>query len=149
MKRNERIVTLISIAFIFLFVYAALSKWLSFTQFVDQLDNQPFSKTFSKILTYLLPSSELLIAGLLFFDRSRGLGLWASFVLMIVFTGYIILIKLNFYGHIPCSCGGVIERLTWTQHLYFNVVFIALAVWGLFHFYKGQYDIPNTNKLYA
>lgn len=40
---------------------------------------------------------------------------------------YIYLI-LNYSDFIPCSCGGISEKLSWTEHLVFNIGFIALAL---------------------
>ena len=50
---------------------------------------------------------------------------------MVMFTAYIYLI-LNYSDFIPCSCGGVLEDLSWTQHLIFNIVFIFLAGVAIF-----------------
>src|SRR5690606_28267369 len=38
---------------------------------------------------------------------------------------------LNLGVFIPCSCGGVLEKLGWTEHLVFNCVFVALALVGI------------------
>jgi hypothetical protein len=46
---------------------------------------------------------------------------------MILFTTYIVII-LNFSSFVPCSCGGILEKLGWTAHLIFNVVFIVLGI---------------------
>jgi hypothetical protein len=34
------------------------------------------------------------------------------------------LVKLLVFGRIPCSCGGLISSLSWTQHLFFNLFFL-------------------------
>ncbi|WP_417857511.1 MauE/DoxX family redox-associated membrane protein, partial [Xanthomarina gelatinilytica] len=60
------------------------------------------------------------------FERFRIPALFAAFALMVMFTAYIVII-LNFSDFIPCSCGGVLEKLSWTQHLIFNIAFIILA----------------------
>ncbi|HZH70563.1 MAG TPA: MauE/DoxX family redox-associated membrane protein [Flavobacteriaceae bacterium] len=31
----------------------------------------------------------------------------------------------------PCSCGGVLEQLGWTEHLAFNIGFMGLGVVGI------------------
>ena len=53
-----------------------------------------------------------------------------SFALMVMFTTYIIII-LNFSDFIPCSCGGVLEDLSWSEHIVFNLFFIVLAILGI------------------
>lgn len=46
---------------------------------------------------------------------------------MFLFTVYIFMI-LNFTSFIPCSCGGVLEKLGWTEHLIFNAVFVIMGL---------------------
>lgn len=45
---------------------------------------------------------------------------------MTMFTTYIYVI-LNYSSFTPCSCGGVLEKMSWTEHLLFNIVFILLS----------------------
>lgn len=116
----------IGFLFIFLFVYAAGSKVLDFETFQVQLAQSPLLSAYAGIIAWLVPGIEILIAGLLIFPRFRNLALYASFTLMVMFTAYIFII-LKFSDFIPCSCGGVLEKMSWTQHLIFNVVFIILA----------------------
>ena len=72
-----------------------------------------------------------LIALALVFEKTRTAALYASLVLMLAFTVYAVLILLHFFTYVPCSCGGVIKRLTWKQHLVFNLFFDGLAVAGI------------------
>nr|WP_281682026.1 MauE/DoxX family redox-associated membrane protein [Zunongwangia profunda] len=46
---------------------------------------------------------------------------------MIVFTIYI-WYTLNYSDYIPCSCGGIISDLNWTEHLIFNLFWIVFAI---------------------
>lgn len=50
--------------------------------------------------------------------------------LMTLFTGYILSMVL-WAEKLPCHCGGAIEKLSWTQHIWFNLAFIALAAFAL------------------
>jgi len=72
----------------------------------------------------------MIVSMLLIFEKSRLTGFYLSFLLMVLFTAYIVII-LNFTSFTPCSCGGVLEDLGWTEHLIFNVVFILLAIFAL------------------
>ncbi len=45
---------------------------------------------------------------------------------MVMFTAYIVLIT-RFSDYVPCSCGGVLEKLSWDQHLVFNIGFVVLG----------------------
>jgi|ERR1700722_6830902 len=113
---------------IFLFLYASLSKLFDFKTFVGEINNQPLPNSWTPFLSVAIPGCELLICGLLLFDRSRLLGLWISLVFMSLFAGYAAAILLHGFSYIPCSCGGVIEKLTWPQHLILNLFYVLLSV---------------------
>lgn len=117
---------IIAALFILLFVYTATSKLKDFNSFYFTLQNSPLLHRYAKVVALLLPVTELVIAGLLFFPRSRRTGLYFSFLLMIIFTFYIGGLLLS-SSKLPCSCGGVIRQMTWKQHLVFNIFFTALA----------------------
>lgn len=120
----------ICLLYVLLFVYAAVSKLLDFENFQVQLGQSPLLSAFAGWASWAVPIVELFIALLLAFPRFRFLGLIAAFSLMVMFTTYIILI-LNFSSFVPCSCGGILEKMSWTQHLVFNVVFVILAAAGI------------------
>lgn len=117
--------------FILLFVYAAVSKLVDYETFENQLGQSPLLSAFAGWVAPGVLMGELGIAVLLLFERTRLIALIGFYSLMVLFTTYIIII-LNFTDFIPCSCGGVLEQLGWTEHLIFNVGFILLAVVGIF-----------------
>lgn len=53
-----------------------------------------------------------------------------SVILMLIFTLYVALILLNAFEYIPCSCGGIMESLSWNEHLLVNLLFLAVAITG-------------------
>jgi hypothetical protein len=117
---------------IILFVYAAFSKWLDFGTFQNQLGQSPLLSAYADIIVWALPISEIVIASFLCFKKSRDIGLYSFYFLMIMFTTYIIII-LKFTSYTPCSCGGVLEKLGWIEHLYFNLAFIILSALSILH----------------
>jgi uncharacterized membrane protein YphA (DoxX/SURF4 family) len=121
---------IICLLFILLFIYAATNKLLDVEKFRVQIGQSPLLTAFAGWLAWIIPLSEILISITLAFPRWRIFGLYASFNMMIMFTIYIIAIQ-NFSEHIPCSCGGVLEKLGWTEHLIFNIVFVLLAFAGI------------------
>ncbi|BAV10087.1 hypothetical protein SAMN05421788_1011516 [Filimonas lacunae] len=131
MKRKELCLEVISWLLFILFVYTASTKLIHYKLTISNMNNQPFDNKYSSLLTFGLPIVEFIIAGLLIFKKTMLSGLWSFLGLMALFTGYIILIKVNYYGRIPCSCGGVISGFNWTQHLFFNLAFIGLAIIGI------------------
>jgi uncharacterized membrane protein YphA (DoxX/SURF4 family) len=126
----QYIPTLASVLYIVLFVYAASSKLFDFDNFRIQLGQSPILTAYADWVSWGIPILELAIAVLFLVPKYMVLAFYASFLLMLMFTSYIILI-LNFSDFIPCSCGGVLDKLSWTDHIIFNIVFIAIAVIGL------------------
>lgn len=139
-------INIISLLFIVLFVYAAVSKLLDFETFTVQLAQSPLLSAYAGVIAWLVPGLEILIAFFLMVTRFRKPALYASFTLMVMFTAYIYII-LNFSDFIPCSCGGVLEKLSWTQHLIFNIVFILLG--GMAVFLSAQGNSKKTLLLLA
>ena len=130
-------VEIISFLFILLFVYASLMKLMDVEQFVAQLGQSPLLMPFADFTSWFIPSVELAVAALLIFRKTRLVGLIGSFTLMVMFTAYVVVI-LSFASHVPCSCGGILEKMGWTEHLVFNGVFVLLSVWGVYLQAKGQ-----------
>jgi hypothetical protein len=130
MKRKT-IIEIIAALFILMFVYTAASKILDFRNFKWMLRDVPLiSKKFASFVAYGIVSVEILVSVLLFFPRTRKLGLWSSLFLMLIFTVYIGYLSIFVKG-LPCTCGGVISSMTWKQHFYFNIIFTLLAALAL------------------
>jgi hypothetical protein len=51
---------------------------------------------------------------------------------MAAFTGYVGLILVNYFGRVPCSCGGVLKIMGWKTHFVFNLFFLLLTVTGIY-----------------
>ncbi|WP_417237154.1 MauE/DoxX family redox-associated membrane protein [Bizionia paragorgiae] len=148
-KYREFTVNTISLLFIVLFVYASISKLLDFETFQIQLAQSPLLSAYAGIVSVLVPSIEILLAALLIISRFRLVALIGCFWLMVMFTVYIIII-LNFSEYIPCSCGGVLEKLSWTQHLIFNIFFVflaALAIYMTLQVSKSQTFQPSLKTV--
>jgi uncharacterized membrane protein YphA (DoxX/SURF4 family) len=129
MKRTIA-VDIICYLLIFLLVYTATSKLLDFELFRVQLGKSPLISSYAGLLAWVVPILELLIALMLSLGRLRLIGLAASFTLMLIFTGYVWFI-LAFSPNVPCSCGGVINSMGWSEHLIFNIGFTTLAALGV------------------
>lgn len=145
-KYRELTINVVSLLFVLLFVYAAISKLLDFETFTVQLAQSPILSAYAGNIAWLIPAIEIALSLMLMVPRFRIRALYAAFTLMVMFTVYIYII-LNFSEFIPCSCGGVLEKLSWTQHLIFNVVFIILA--GVAIVVTGWYTSKKTLFLLA
>ena len=113
--------------FIILFVYAAVSKLTDFENFQVQVAQSPLLSAFATFIAYVTVIGELVIALMLCFTKSRLLGLYLFLGFMTAFTVYIYLI-LNYSPFVPCSCGGVLEKMGWWEHLWFNGVVCLVTV---------------------
>ena len=127
MRNNKLIIEIAVLLLVVLFLYTGVSKLVDFKGFTYDLNNQPFPNSFTPFLSWVLPISEIAIAAALLFERSRIIGLYASLILMSLFTIYTALVLLHVFEYVPCSCGGVIKHLTWPQHLIFNIFFVVMA----------------------
>jgi putative oxidoreductase len=113
---------------ILLFLYTGLQKLLYPRQFLFSLVQSPIIPLgLVKVVAVAVPLAELALVGLLTFDKTRGTGYRLSALLLGLFSLYIIAI-LRLGGRIPCSCGGIIEKLSWGQHLLVNGLLAALAL---------------------
>lgn len=128
--KKIKFLDIIVFLFIVLFVYAATSKLLTFDVFRAQIGNSPMIQNYATAIAYAVPFVEILISLMLVIPRMLLYGLYGSFFLMLTFTGYIICI-LTISPYVPCSCGGILDNMGWTEHLIFNIGFVLLAVVGI------------------
>lgn len=126
-QNRSIILNSICLLYILLFVYAAVSKLLDFENFQAQLGQSPLLSPFADFISVAVIIIELIIAFLLSIPKLRYFALWGAIALMSMFTTYIVII-LHFSYFVPCSCGGILEKLGWTEHLIFNISFLFLAI---------------------
>jgi hypothetical protein len=123
-----RIVNVIAAIFIFTFTYAAINKLIVHHSFVIYLKST--TGLAANFLSWAIPAVELVISLLLFVPQLKPKGLVFAFGLMAVFTFYIAHMLLT-TSHLPCSCGGIINKLSWQTHLWFNIFLTFLAASGM------------------
>jgi uncharacterized membrane protein YphA (DoxX/SURF4 family) len=122
---------IIRLLLIMLFVYAAASKVADLQKFQVQMGQSPLLTRYARWMIYAVPSAEVGIAAALCFPRFKKWGLYASFTLMALFTLYIVSL-LTYSSYVPCSCGGILQNMSWNTHIWFNSFFVLLSVTGLF-----------------
>jgi hypothetical protein len=125
--KRELMIDAICAVFVVLFVYAAASKLLDYEKFKVQIGQSPLLSGFAETIAWLIPAIELITAIFLTTLRFRLYALYAAFTLMVMFTCYIIVIT-QFSEYVPCSCGGVLDKLSWNEHLVFNLLFVGLGI---------------------
>lgn len=117
--------------FILLFTYTAINKIFDINSFVFVLNKLKWIAPLAGYFAWLFIIAELITAALLLKRSARYIGLISSLVLMFTFTTYITAMLL-FASKLPCSCGGIIGRLSWDQHLILNIVLVVMATIGLY-----------------
>lgn len=123
-------IEIITAILLIVWIYTGISKLFEGFDFRYQISKQVFLKPFSTFLSYAVPILELAIAVALIFGKTRLWGLWASFILMTTFTLYVALV-LSFSKSLPCTCGGIMAKLNWTQHLAINITLTVVALIGI------------------
>lgn len=138
MQTSTLISNLSSGLLILLFAYTGISKLISRGQFQATIDYSPILRGYGTILSWTIPAIELILVLLLLLAKTRRAGFVLSAILLASFTAYIIYILINVPAKdIPCSCGGVINVLTWKAHIALNIFFIIISLSG-FNYSRNQ-----------
>lgn len=143
---KQIILDIICYLYALLFVYASGSKLLDFENFKVQLGQSPLLSSFAEWISVVIPVSELVITFLLLTSKFRLSGLYSALILMTMFSVYIFIV-LHYSSFVPCSCGGVLEKMSWNTHLLFNLVFVLLAITGIL-IYDALKNKIRENKIY-
>ena len=134
----------ITAVLLLLWIYTGLNKVIHYDKFSFELGRSPFLQHIAPLVAILVPAGELLTAILLIFKRTRVVGLYASLFSMTLFTGYVY-VMLHYAYDLPCSCGGIIELLTWEQHLLVNVMLTLLTAFALL--LQSRFDILQQRSI--
>jgi uncharacterized membrane protein YphA (DoxX/SURF4 family) len=119
----------ISLFFIALFLYSGTWKIMNHQLFGEELSVSPIPAALSTWMVWIIPLVEILITILLLRPAWRLKGLYASLILMVFFTIYILIPDPS---NSPfCGCGGFIEELSLKQHLIFNTACIILSLFAI------------------
>lgn len=127
---KERLVIAIRWLCMALFIYTAYAKITDHVRFLNGLENVHIISAFALVISFMVPIVEIIVASLLLIPVTAKLGLYSFIAVMAIFTGYIISV-LIWENNLPCHCGGAIERLSWSQHIWFNLTFISIAIFAL------------------
>lgn len=134
-KTKSIIFEVITYLFVLLFVYTAYSKFTTIDSFAIILGRSPLTGAFSTLIAWMIPITESLIAIALIIPITKRVGLYASLFLILSFTGFLVYGILS-GSKLPCHCGGVINSFSWREHIWFNIAFIFLAIYGLILYKK-------------
>jgi hypothetical protein len=130
MKRSLAIDTTTSLL-VLLFSYTAISKLISIDSFELVLSKSVLIGRGANLVARAVPLTEVAIVLLLIFPATKRIGLYASLILLTLFTLYLIYM-LIYAPTLPCSCGGIIKSMSWPAHLVFNMGFIVITAVSLY-----------------
>ncbi len=126
---RELAVQAIAAILIFVFAYAAISKFFNFEIFRYTLTLVPLVGKHAGVLAIILSVVNLLPVLLLSIPQTRRKGFLYCFCILLIYAGYIGY-SLLLEKDLPCSCSGIAPWLNWTQHLWVNIAAMALALTG-------------------
>jgi uncharacterized membrane protein YphA (DoxX/SURF4 family) len=130
---------------ILLFIYAAASKLMDYQKFRVQIGQSPLLTAYAGFWTWLVPVAEVVVSVMLAVPTFKLTGLYLSFSLLVMFSAYITTIKW-FSDYVPCSCGGVLQHMSWGTHLVFNIFFVILSASAiLVHPNNDIKEVPYKN----
>ncbi|MCG2615542.1 hypothetical protein LZZ85_14675 [Terrimonas sp. NA20] len=122
-------VQVIAAILIFIFAYAAISKFFNFEIFQFTLTLAPVVGKYAKVLAIVLSIVNLLPVLLLSIPKTRRAGFLYSFCLLLIYAAYIGY-SLLLEKDLPCSCSGIAPWFTWTQHFWINIAAMLMAMTG-------------------
>lgn len=109
------------------FLYAGFLKLMDLNTFYYQLGKSPLIPFgWNKVAGNFIVFFEFFLAVLFYYKRLK-LFLILSLFLMMFFSIYISYL-LYFSYFIPCSCGGILNELSWKSHLIFNCSLTCLGI---------------------
>lgn len=131
-----------------LFVYTAATKLINYAAHLAHIRDIGFVPT--SIAENTAKGSiaiELAIAVMLFvnYKRAQVWGWRICIALMLLYSYYVFFV-LNRALFIPCSCQGVSDRLTWTDHYWLNGLIAAIALGMLYYHYLTRKQ-NNTDEV--
>ncbi|MET6999401.1 MauE/DoxX family redox-associated membrane protein [Chitinophaga defluvii] len=131
MKLKAILTEVAAVVLCIVYSYTAYQKIFGHTGFVMHFRQVPVFRNFPTLSAITIPALEILIVLLLLLQHSRlkTLGFGLSMMLLILFTGYLSMMKL-FASKLPCSCGGFISSLTFGEHIVFNLFLLTLSIVG-------------------
>ena len=129
---------------VLLLLYTGSTKLLDHSGFINGIHNNPLLAPYRFILGWIIPLTEVFIGILLILPRFRKTGLISASCLLLLLTIYIGYMLWR-SSKLPCTCGGIIEKMTWKQHFWFNIMFTLLSFLSVL-LYPKRLEISNRSS---
>ncbi|WP_461789462.1 MauE/DoxX family redox-associated membrane protein [Pedobacter sp.] len=149
MTLRKIIIEILVMAMTVLFLYAGITKLMNIHFFELQLKLSPWISNFNRILAWALPSFEIAIAVMLLIGgKFRTLALYCFGSSLLVFSIYISVVLIS-GRKAPCSCGGLIQKLSWTEHISLNLSFVVISIITLQLIIQEKASIQTSKSSYS
>jgi len=139
---------MLSIVLIAIYLQAGGIKLMDIAKFELEMRQSPILPlNLIPFLGIFIPVTEIAIAVLLFFDRSKIVGYYLSALTMLLFTSYLLTLII-FYdtSQIPCACGGIFGDVSYGTHIFLNAVFFTLSASALHYVTKNTHYYLSKQK---
>lgn len=146
-KIKENLIFGICLTCLFLFLYAAYGKLTDHDTFARGLSKVNYLGVYAEPIAWLVPIAEIGIAILLIIPHTYKLGLYLFTGTMMVFTLYIGSMLL-WNEKLPCHCNLFVEKLSWVEHLWFNLALIGLSITAILLSRSNLNLKTNNNEKY-
>jgi hypothetical protein len=131
---------------IFLFLYTALTKLYDVSRFAAAMKHNNLLYPYADVLKWLVPVTEIIIVILLCILQTRRTGILISAILLALFAGYISYMLLQ-DSDLPCTCGGILESMSWKQHLMLNISMAALSMSAWLWYPKRFIETNRSSRI--
>ncbi|SEK24041.1 MauE/DoxX family redox-associated membrane protein [Parapedobacter koreensis] len=114
-----------------MFFYAVYVQLFNSEQKLSEKLKNVFSENAAGILAWLIPAILIITIILLVYKHTRLIGFWASFSLLVVFNVYLILVMDRVAVDGQLNYGGILDNVGLGWQVALNILFIALAILGI------------------
>ncbi|MBT0810104.1 hypothetical protein KIH41_02265 [Litoribacter ruber] len=133
MTKHHNILTEVTaLLLILLMGYTGLAKLVDFQGFQSAMQNQEIPFDWARQLAWAIPLVEMLLVGLLLWEKTRIWGFIGSLALLSIFSTYVGLIWIGSFPRVPCGCAGIFDSMNWGAHLAVNLGFAAISALGIY-----------------
>jgi hypothetical protein len=145
---TKTIIRIIALSLALLFFYAAVSKLDQYSIFRLQLQKFPLALPLVKQMAWLVPVTELVIAGLLLFPALQVKGLFSALFFLSLYTIYLTCMPDSRFT-LPCRCGEPWPSFSVRSNMIFNLLCVLVASVGVVLCGKVVQPLPYSNDNYS
>lgn len=145
---TKTIIRIIALSLALLFFYAAVSKLDQYSIFRLQLQKFPLALPLIEQMAWLVPVSELVIAGLLLFPALQVKGLFSALLFLSLYTIYLTCMPDSRFT-LSCRCGEPWPSFSLKSNIIFNLLCVLVTSVGVVLCGKVMRPLPYSNNNFS